>query len=389
MGADVNAASAFDRGITPLLCATRYGHLALIEVLIERGADVNGVGPWGISPLMEAAARNKMDAASLLLKRGAHVNYKDEFGRGALMHACQTFQPNMKMVDMLLAHGAAIDAVDRKGMTPFQQAVCSDKIELARMLLQQNASVDYRGDFGRSALIHACMAPRPNMAIIQILMEFGADCNLCCQRGWTSLMYAVSLGHYKVVQFLLAKRADPNVQGTNGQSALMLAARNGNERIMRILLKHRAKLAFRDMYGNDALRDAVYSGNATAVSLLMKYKAHRIKPQYIGSHPVHRRTVLMDAVFFSKSLAVLEALIQGGCKVNECAGSQTALMIAVQREHSAAAQLLVEYGARVDLSDGNGETAVMHALARSDLVMTQALMNFEIQHSKHFLSTMA
>lgn len=78
--------------------------LALVQLLIEKGAAVNATKKGAINALMIAAASGYMDAVKLLLEHGAEINAKDDEGRTALMYAESGSQENV--VSFLLGHGA-------------------------------------------------------------------------------------------------------------------------------------------------------------------------------------------------------------------------------------------------------------------------------------------
>ena len=78
--------------------------LALVQLLIEKGAAVNATKKGSINALMIAAASGYMDAVKLLLEHGAEINAKDGEGRTALMYAESGSQENV--VSFLLSHGA-------------------------------------------------------------------------------------------------------------------------------------------------------------------------------------------------------------------------------------------------------------------------------------------
>ena len=88
-GADVNQKDA--NGWTPLLCAVFSRHLyrddAILAELLRRGADVNARAHSGDTPLTIATERDAAKIVDHLLRLGADVNIKDRYGRTPLMIA--------------------------------------------------------------------------------------------------------------------------------------------------------------------------------------------------------------------------------------------------------------------------------------------------------------
>ncbi len=84
-GADVNADS---NGIRPLTASALAGHLAIVEFMLESGADVNQKDAAGNTALMEASLRGHGDVVRLLLNGGAAVNLANSEGETALLRAC-------------------------------------------------------------------------------------------------------------------------------------------------------------------------------------------------------------------------------------------------------------------------------------------------------------
>ena len=95
-------------GATPILF-TR--DLAVVELLVARGADVRARTKVGETALMDVATRGDAAAAKLLLAKGADVNAKDHRGYTALMFAAQYDGDAVALVRLLLAHGADITPV--------------------------------------------------------------------------------------------------------------------------------------------------------------------------------------------------------------------------------------------------------------------------------------
>ena len=74
-------------GWTPLIYAATGGHDAIVEYLLNEGANVNAVSPNGTSALMMAVREHRLDTARLLIGRGADVNHSNQDGATALSWA--------------------------------------------------------------------------------------------------------------------------------------------------------------------------------------------------------------------------------------------------------------------------------------------------------------
>ena len=73
-----------NRGLEPIHNAASFGHCNVIELLIEKGANVNAVDRWAWTPLHESCTRDKLDVAALLIRRGADVTRKNCDGKSPL-----------------------------------------------------------------------------------------------------------------------------------------------------------------------------------------------------------------------------------------------------------------------------------------------------------------
>lgn len=67
--------------VTPLQAAARSGHLAIVELLLGRGADVNHVDNDGFSPVTYAAAARKWAVVKMLAEHGGDFGVSDATGR--------------------------------------------------------------------------------------------------------------------------------------------------------------------------------------------------------------------------------------------------------------------------------------------------------------------
>ena len=104
-------------GFTALHLAAFFGHEAVAEALLERGADVGAVArnPIRVQPLHSAAAGGHTAVARLLLEHGADPNARQEGGFVPLHAAAQA--GNDELYELLLASGADQDAATDDGRT--------------------------------------------------------------------------------------------------------------------------------------------------------------------------------------------------------------------------------------------------------------------------------
>lgn len=128
--------TVLNRGTTPLLRAAKSGDVAAIELLLEHDADPFIATERGVTPLMVAAGvgtteqdttgRFKTEARAiaaidLLLAQGLDVNAVDSRGRTALHGAA--LQGFDEIVAALVERGAALDVEDEEGFTPLETAL--------------------------------------------------------------------------------------------------------------------------------------------------------------------------------------------------------------------------------------------------------------------------
>ena len=111
-----------------------WGHLDIVELLLDNGADINAVSRnrFTATPLQGAAAAERLELARLLIARGANVNCRGEEGVAPLHEVAGNGQ--MEFAKLLLAHGANVNAKDDKGQTPLSVAIEYKHPEIAQLL---------------------------------------------------------------------------------------------------------------------------------------------------------------------------------------------------------------------------------------------------------------
>ena len=164
-GADVNAQR--DDLWTPLHLAVNIGDLSVARMLLDHQADANSRNDAGQTPLHLLSTRETSqdedfgsDIAELLLERAANVNEKDNDNATPLHLA--SYNSRLKIVRVLLDHGANIDVENAQGETPLQivlrsnDKVQEDGVSVARLLLEHGAEAYGRDKYHISTSDLAC-----------------------------------------------------------------------------------------------------------------------------------------------------------------------------------------------------------------------------------------
>lgn len=219
-------------------------------------------------------------------------------------------------VDAHLKAGADPNGTDPNGIGPLIAALSSDRWEIARMLLEKGAQPGARDSAGDTALMLAAEAGRPDL--VSALLKAGAKPDPDVLRE-SPLIRAVKGGHEEVVERLLEAGA------TVDASVADLAESRGHKG-MASRIRQRVK------------------------EIAAKEKALRLQAQLDEAQK--RRERLERALLFGRTIAVREALSEGGTVDSADKIGITPLIVAASGGDPLYTDLLLEHGANVDqLSD--------------------------------------
>ena len=103
-------------GVPLLNHAIRCGHLHLVSLLLEAGAEINGVAEdRGTTPIMDAAAAGLVDLILMFIDKGANLDYSSRDGHTAVTLAVGNGYDEAAIA--LIKAGADVDKKDMLGMS--------------------------------------------------------------------------------------------------------------------------------------------------------------------------------------------------------------------------------------------------------------------------------
>ncbi|KAM3511914.1 hypothetical protein MY11210_004455 [Beauveria gryllotalpidicola] len=222
-----------DFGRTPLLYAAMNGHGALVEALLDAGADPRARDYGWRDPLSFAAQCGHAAIVGALLARGAAVDAGDSTGATALHWA--TLGADQATLRELLRAGADFEAKARYGSTPLAWAIEVGRQPSVATLLGAGSAVNgsyglwHVNFFDSWVFTHDAHAAAAKTDMI----DRGTWDDHC--KMWTPLSRAVHRGSVAIVKLLLGKGASPDRAVQSGPSPLSLARELGNEEMISLL----------------------------------------------------------------------------------------------------------------------------------------------------------
>ncbi|KAK5088796.1 hypothetical protein LTR05_003018 [Lithohypha guttulata] len=186
---------------TALVAAASNGHLEVVSLLLDHGADIELTGNHKLTALAEAVSNGNLQVVSLLLDYGADIEVIDNHGLLILIAAASN--GHLEVVSLLLDHGADIEVTGSHGLTALIAAARSGKLECVKLLVNRGANVHVVG-LGDSALSRA--AGDGHTEIVKVLLAAGANAN----DGCFALNKAARWGKFEIVKLLIDNGADVN-----------------------------------------------------------------------------------------------------------------------------------------------------------------------------------
>uniref|UniRef100_A0A4W6BNA1 Poly [ADP-ribose] polymerase n=1 Tax=Lates calcarifer TaxID=8187 RepID=A0A4W6BNA1_LATCA len=365
-GANVHARD--DGGLIPLHNACSFGHSEVVSLLLCQGADPNARDNWNYTPLHEAAIKGKIDVCIVLLQHGADPNIRNTDGKSALdlaepsAKACAHRSGNEeKLMALLTPLNVNCHASDGRKVrsTPLHLAAGYNRVRIVQLLLQHGADVHAKDKGGLVPLHNACSYG--HYEVTELLLKHGACVNAMDLWQFTPLHEAASKNRVEVCSLLLSHGADPTLLNCHSKSSVDMAPTPE--------LKERLTYEFKGHSLLQAAREADMAKAKKTLALeIINFK-----------HPHTHETALHCAVAspHPKRKQVTELLLRKGANVNEKNKDfMTPLHVAAERAHNDIMEVLQKHGAKVNALDTLGQTALHRAALAGHLQTCRLLLGY-------------
>ncbi|CAG8922375.1 unnamed protein product [Penicillium salamii] len=195
-----------------------------MELLIRHDLDIDSVDAFNHSALIQSIAISDLGGAHLLLHYGASVHGADK-PRAPRPLIAAVEVGNVDMIELLLQHDASPHAFDSRGLTPMWWASRSGEIKLVDVLLRHGAPIDPI-ECHETPFLFA--ASEEQIDMLKFLIEKGANINARDSDGHTALMCAAAGAKSEIVDLLVGSGADVHMHDSEGMTALDLV-REGHQ----------------------------------------------------------------------------------------------------------------------------------------------------------------
>lgn len=225
-GADVNSKKKLGWEVIIDVVTADKPSLELLELMLKKGANPDApINNSGGSLLLHAAGYNKLEVAKLLLENGADV---DGLMYITPLNVALRFGYS-KMAKLLIENDAAVDTADDEGYTSLYYALEHNFYDCAKELLKKGADPNDLGN-GLSAWEYIFQEDySTDKELFEISIPYGLDLNLDLKDGHTPLTKSLSIGAFDITLELIEGGADPNKLDSDGNRPLELALNQFNK----------------------------------------------------------------------------------------------------------------------------------------------------------------
>lgn len=227
-GADPNRFCKFNRNALITVLKNKHITIEIIQLFLQHGADLTLKNSYDKTPIEYALENASLEVIKFLVEKGKiDLGFQDKYGRTAFSFLCGSKKPNLDLIIYLIGKGANLLQTNVLGKSPLNkflenQTVSIEEIKyvleqvsdpnillvmcknerisaelIAFLINTKKFDINFKDIQGRTALIYLCQHEKPNIELIQLFIEHGADASVKDISGKSCLDYALKNKNFK------------------------------------------------------------------------------------------------------------------------------------------------------------------------------------------------
>ena len=194
----------------------------------------------GSNPLFTACKKGNVEIVDYLLtncgvdveQRGLYEVPEDRSVHTVTPLWCAAVAGKVKVVEVLVRHGADVNSVSDTGSTPVRSACFMTHLDIVKLLVAHRADIQRPNYNGGTCLINSVQSGE----LCEFLLQNGANANVQDIQNKTALHYAIQEHRFETTKLLLLYGADPYLESRYKDDALQTACLKGAGEIFEYLV---------------------------------------------------------------------------------------------------------------------------------------------------------
>ncbi|KAH3977786.1 hypothetical protein HBI56_105990 [Parastagonospora nodorum] len=352
-------------GQPPLCVAVVNGHIDVVRILLEYGANVDATTrDSGETALHLAIKNNHTEIIDLLLEAGPQLEAHTTETNETPLHYAASKSGSLATIVALLKLGAKYDTKNSKDQSPAESALLANNIQGAVAIINAAHGRRHRLVKEKEMLLKHVERSQNRFSIGNELI---ADIfSAACDPDSTVLVESIKRDDASLVEMFLSKGADPDRVTARGERPIFIALECAGAPVVQALVKHNADVQVRDATGLSVLQAAFEGSMAQdkdsicAIFECLLSKGANAMDTYIdGKNLLHR--AVSPGFGYAKAAHLF---LKSGIKVNSQDGDgNTALHLATHSK--SCMELLLKNRANSHIVNREGLTPLLHAIGQA------------------------